>query len=81
MTKRHQGGTRELGTHHLDSLGGTREAPGGRERINWTACKHQGGRKEPFAPPERYQGSTRETRRTIADRIPVLEGRRILYNF
>ena len=52
----------------MDSLGGTREAPGRQERINWTACdapgRHQGGRKEPFAPPGRHEGGTRETRRT-----------------
>ena len=36
----------------MDSLGGTREAPGRQERSNWTACeapgRHQGGRKGPF---------------------------------
>ena len=31
------GGTREAGKDHLDSLGGTREAPGRQERTIWTA--------------------------------------------
>ena len=53
------GGTREAGKDQLDSLrhqGGTREAPGRQERINWTACeapgKHQGGRKGPIGTRE-----------------------------
>ena len=70
----------------------TCEAPGRQERINWTACeapgrqersigqpaRHQGGRKELFRQPGRHQG---DSSHRIADRIPVLEGRRILYNF
>ena len=53
------GGTREAGKDQLNSLrhqGGTREAPGRQERINWTACeapgKHQGGRKGPIGTRE-----------------------------
>ena len=42
----HQGGTREAGKEYLDSLRGTREAPGRQERIIWTAWeapgRHQG---------------------------------------
>ena len=30
----------------MDSLSGTREAPGKQERTNWTACKYQGGTRE-----------------------------------
>ena len=41
----------------LDSLRGTREAPGRQERSIWTACeapgRHQGGRKE---APGKHQG-------------------------
>ena len=53
----------------MDSLGGTREAPGRQKRTNWTAWKapgseapgrHQGGRKGPFGQPARHQGGTRE---------------------
>ena len=36
---RHQGDTREAGRDHLDSLGGTRDAPGRQERTNWIACE------------------------------------------
>ena len=61
---RHQGDTREAGRDHLDSLGGTREAPGRQERTNWTACeapgRHQGGRKGPIGQPGRHQGGTRD---------------------
>ena len=45
---RHQGSTREAGKDHLDSMGGTREAPWRQERTSWTAWeapgRHQGGR-------------------------------------
>ena len=78
---RHQGGTREAGKNHLDSLKdqldslrGTREAPGrqertiwtaweapGRqERINWTAWRHQGGRKGSIGQLARHQGGRKE---------------------
>ena len=30
----------------MDSLGGTREAPGRQDRINWTACEEAPGRQE-----------------------------------
>ena len=55
QSARHQGGTREAGKNHLDSLGGTREAgkdqldweaPGRQERINWTACEAPGDTRE-----------------------------------
>ena len=48
----------------MDSLQGTREAPGRQERTNWTAWeapgKHQGGRKGLVGQPGRHQGGTRE---------------------
>ena len=61
---RHQGSTREAGKDLLDSLRGTREAPGRQERTNWTACdapgRHQGGRKGPFGQPGRRQGGRKD---------------------
>ena len=75
---------------HLD----IREAPGRQDRIHWTACEAPGrhslrgtreapGRQEraiwtAWEAPGRHQG---DSSHRIADRIPVLEGRRILYNF
>ena len=60
----------------MDSLSGTREAPGKQERTNWTACKapgrHQGGRKGPpgpFGRPGRRQGDTREAGRDHLDSL------------
>ena len=48
---RHQGGTREAGKDHLDSLGGTREA----ERTKW---RRQGGTREAgkWEAPGRQKG-------------------------
>ena len=77
--ERHQGGrkgsigqllrgTKEAGKDQLDSLQGTREAPGRQEKAIWTDWK----------APGRHQG---DLWHRIADRIPVLEGRRILSNF
>ena len=68
-------GTREAGKDQLDSLRGTREAPG--------FFLHRYGRyvrreaQVTFAR-RRHQG---DSSHRIVDRIPVLEGRRILYNF
>ena len=51
----------------MDSLGGTREAPGRQERIDWTAWKapgrHQGGRKGLIGQNARHQGGPREAGR------------------
>ena len=77
------GGTREAGKDQLDSLGGTRQAPGTQERTIWTAWEapgrhkgctrgvkgnpDQGGRKGPFG--HAAQGSTREAGKEHLDSL------------
>ena len=71
----HRGATRHAGKDHLDSLRGTREAPGKQERTNWTDCEAPGrqertnwtaceapGRYQEGrkGPTARHQGGTRE---------------------
>ena len=53
----------------MDSLQGTREAPGRRrrERINWTAWRHQGGRKGLIGRLARHQGGTTEAGKSHLD--------------
>ena len=64
-------GTREAGKDPLDSLGGTREAPGkqeeapgrhqgGRKGLIGQPARHQGCRKGPFGQPARHQGGRKE---------------------
>ena len=68
------------GKDQLDSLRGTREAPGMQERTIWTAWevagrqkrinwtgRHQGGRKGSIAQSARHQGGTREAGKNHLD--------------
>ena len=71
---RHQGGTREAGKDHLDSLGGTRDARGRQEGTNWTACNAPGRQERTnwtaLEAPGRHQ------RGTGKDQIDSLGGTR-----
>ena len=76
-----QGGAREAGKDHLDSLKGTREA--GKDSLDGQPGTREVGKNhldslEGTLTPGRHQGGSSHR---IADRIPVLEGRRILHNF
>ena len=74
---RHQGGRKGPLGQPVRHQGGIREAPGRQERTIWTAGRHQGGTTA-WEAPGRHQG---DSSHKLADRIPVLEGRRILSNF
>ena len=75
----------------MDSLSGTREAPGKQERTNWIACKYQGGTREAGKDqldilrctreaPGRQERTTlrhqRGTRETRKDQLDSLRGTR-----
>ena len=57
----------------MDSLGGTREAPGRQKRTNWTAWeapgRRQGGRKGLIGQPGRHQGGTGEAGKEYLDSL------------
>ena len=53
-------GAREAGKDHLDSLGGTREAPGGRKGLIGQPARHQGGTREAGKDQLDSLGGTRE---------------------
>ena len=57
----------------MDSLSGTKEAPGKQERTNWTACKYQGGTRE--AGKDQLD-SLRGTREAGKDHLDSLGGTR-----
>ena len=60
----------------MDSLGGTRKAPGRQERANWTACEALGSGIGLSGQPARHQGGTREAEKDLVDSLGRHQGGR-----
>ena len=53
----------------MDSLGGTREAPGRQKELIGQPARHQGGRIGLIGQPARHQGGTREAGKDPVDSL------------